>query len=241
VAATDEVEQRNYRPTYDATQNYSKHHECYYAEAYWRSLADANLGHTPAAGSLYWEECTVDMVPYIAFDQPWEASIIDETGVDWERCIYDYDPTMYPDKPAVPGCRAWEQSILVPIEEAPLQPYVRFRPVRPKISFVLWAVGTAYATGAVRFLMATGESYVALRPNTGASPDASVEDWAPVKVPEMFADYIRMFVRAERSADDEGRYKMQAQAENELDRLRDTYMRISGDRTARKVRWRSGR
>ena len=235
------IERRTYRPAWAADVPYSEGHEVYYTGMYWRSESSANLGHAPALGSALWTEYGSDMIPYIAFDQPWEARVIDETGVDWPRCVFDDDPLTKPAAVPVAGCRPFEQSILVPLDEAPVNPYVRFRPTRPRIGFVEWAAGTAYATGVVRYRSTEGQCYVALRPSTGATPESSAEDWAPVGVPEMFAEYIRERVRAERAADDEGKYKLLAQADMELERVRETYMHVSGERGGRKVRWMVGR
>jgi hypothetical protein len=235
------IEQRRYRPDYDATVSYSTDKEVWYGAGYWRSLSDANQGNTPATGSAYWESADADMIAYIAFDQPWETRVIDETGVEWARCVFAQDPQLAPDTPPLDGCRPFEQSILVPTATAPLEPYVRFRPTRPKVSFVAYTADTAYAAGDVRYRSTTGHCYLALLPSTAKTPEDEVTYWSPVGIPEMFEDFIRLYLASERATDDEGKFKSLAKAEAELDRLRDVYLHIGGDRTATRMRWRSSR
>jgi hypothetical protein len=236
------IERRTYRPTWAADVNYSRNHEVFYSGEYWRSNAENNLGHAPAEGSALWTECSADMIPYIAFDQPWATRVIDETGIEWARCVFDEDPQLHPDTPPAQGCRPYEQSILVPIAEAALQPYVRFRPARTKIGYTEWSGAATYAAGTLRYRgTTTKECYLALAPSTGKVPEDEAAYWTPVGLPEMFEDYIRMRVRAERAADDEGKYKALAQADQELDRLREVYLHVSGDRLGRRVNWRTGR
>lgn len=235
------TEKRHYRPTWTEGQNYPAGYEVWHGSGYWRSLQAANVGNEPADDSTWWEAAEGDMIYYIAFDQPWETEVIDETGVDWERCIFDGSPLRNPDRAPVEGCRPFEQSILVPPDVAPLEPWVRYRPKRPRISFVEWDEATGYAAGDVRYRTETRQAYRALQASTGKTPETSTEYWGAVGVPAMFEDYIRMTVGAQRMSEDEGKYKAQTQAENELERVRETYLHIGGDRHGRRVSWRSRR
>lgn len=234
------VERRQYRPTWEEAVTYRAGYEVYHAGAYWRGVAESNIGNAPSMDSEEWEPAN-GMIPYIAFDQPWEKRVIDETGIEWARCLFERDPQLHPDAMPLKGLRPYEQSILVDSEEAPLLPYIRFRPLRPRVSFIPWDPAKAYSIGQRCFRENENESYVAIKPSLGATPEADAEAWAPTGVPEMFADYIRMRVRAERAADDEGKYESLAQAGRELDRLAGVYLHIGGDRLGRRVNWRIGR
>jgi hypothetical protein len=117
---------------------------------------------------------------------------------------------------------------------------VRFRPLAPEYSFTEWAAGTAYAAGELCYMAGTQETYVALRPNTGASPDASTDDWRPVGFPRMFFDYTRLQAKGELAADDEGKYKTFAAAAAELERLAERHMRGTTADGRAVFRWKRG-
>jgi hypothetical protein len=51
----------------------------------------------------------------------------------------------------------------------------------------------------------------------------------------MFFEYVKLYAKAEMAADDEGKYKTRAQAEDELDDLRDVHLQRSGQ--PGRVRW----
>jgi len=223
------VERRQYRPDWDVAVSYAEGIEVYYAagDAYYRA-AQTNVGVTPGTDSAVWAAAT-DLLCFVAFSQDFGTGTeIDDTGVDYERCAYEDDPLVTPDAAAIRGCRPWQRTILMPAEGAVTRPYIRFRPPCPEISFTAWSGATAYTTGETAYLDADQNSYVALRPNSGANPATQNEDWAPVGVPTMFADYLRLAVTAEQQADDEGKYRTLAKAQEELDRLRDRHLPAAG-------------
>lgn len=223
------VERRQYRPDWAEAGNYEVGNEVYYAttDAYYRALA-VNIGITPGSDAAVWEEAD-EMVCFVEFAQPFgDGSDIDETGLDYEAAVYEDDPLITPDAVAIAGCRPWQRSILVPSALAPKRPYVRFRASCPSYSFTEWSGAEDYATGDLAFLTSTSESYVALQPSTNKSPDTEAEYWAPVGVPAFLQDYIRWGMISELAADDEGKYKTQAKAEGELERLKVRHLPAAG-------------
>lgn len=242
-----EVEQRRYRPNYNAETVYALDQEVWHGDAYWRSLDAGNLGNTPEEGSAWWTDAVeAGMIHFLPFEQEWAddngvyVGEIDPAGVDLRACVYDKDPLLMPGAAPVPGCGFWQRNILVPEAVAPLEPYVRFRPLAPEYSFTEWAAGTAYAAGELCYMAGTQETYVALRPSTGESPDASTDDWRPVGFPRMFFDYTRLQAKGELAADDEGKYKTFAAAAAELERLAERHMRGTAADGRAVFRWKRG-
>jgi hypothetical protein len=225
------TEQRQYRPTYSATATYSTGHQVYYGEAYWGSLVDANIGNTPVAGAN-WTLLTYEtMIPFLPMSQSWLDSTartvqeFDASGVDLRAFAYDADPLLTPGAQAIKGCQFWEESVVLPAGvDTPLRPYVRFKPVSPEISYTEWVIGTAYSAEELVYVAADKECYKSLAPTTGDTPSTSPTKWAPVGIPKMFGEYIRLRVRSEMASEDEGKWKTLAEADAELDRLGNNLM-----------------
>jgi hypothetical protein len=219
------VERRQFRPDWSAATTYSIDNEVYHAttDAYYRALAE-NTGVTPGSNAAVWGPAT-DMICFIEFAQPFgDGSDIDETGVDFAACAYEDDPLTVMDAAPIPGCKPWQRSIVIPPSLAPNRPYIRFRAICPSFSFTEWVIGTDYATGDTVFLTSSNESYTALQPSTGQNPSTEADYWAPAGVPAFLQDYIKLSMIAELAADDEGKFKTQAKAETELDRLRTRHL-----------------
>jgi len=221
------TERRQYRPDWVSTTAYTVGQEVLHEDAYWRAL-DTNINTEPGTDETMWEAAD-DMICFVEFSQPFgDGSDIDETGVDYENCACENDPLLMPDAAAIPGCRPWQRSILIPLSLAPIRPYIRFRAICPSYSFTEWAAGTDYATGDLVFLASTNESYVALQPSTGQSPATEAEYWAPVGVPAFLQDYVRLGMISELAGDDDGKYRTAAKAEQELERLRQRHLPAAG-------------
>lgn len=217
-------EQRTYRPPYSAAVNYGLAHQVWddATAMYWESLEENNVGNTPPATKIadtHWKPAE-EMYRYIQFEQPWEATAIDEDGVDVNAFLYRECPVGNPSARPVAGCRRIEDSVMVPTGAvAPDRPWIRFKPVCPRFALELWVVGTAYAAGELVYLESTRECYIATAATTGDDPSASGAPWAPVGFPDMFQDFVVLAVTAELQSDDEGKYKTRALAEEELERL----------------------
>jgi len=231
------VGRRQFRPTYDATISYATDNEVYYQEHYYRSLSNANIGNTPAAGSAYWSQDPDDMIYYIEFEQYWETDKIE--AVHFPTCATEDNPLTTPNAKLITGIRQWERTILfTETSDLPKRPYIRYRTPWPEQSAVAWAVGTAYTAGERVYRATTGYTYVAIAATTGATPEdaGSAAIWVPVGFPEMFLEYVRLYAKSELAADDEGKFKSRAQAEDELDNLRELHLPQSGQ--PGRVNWR---
>jgi len=218
------LEQRTYRPPWDATVNYSAGHQVWDAtnKRYRQSLQDDNTGHTPAAAGEdddWWGEVE-DFVKYIAFEQPWETTAIDEDGVDVREFAYYTSPLGDPEARRVAGCRRLADCIIMPrLADVPDEVWIRFRPIAPRFSLAEWSDSTEYARGDVCYYAADGNCYQASAPTTGETPGESGSSWAAVGFPDMFQDFVVLACLAELQSDDEGRYKTRALAEEELERV----------------------
>jgi hypothetical protein len=229
------TERRQYRPTWGATLTYSAGHQVYYAEGYWESKTDVNVGNTPAEGTYWTALSNTSMICFLPMSQSWlnddgeTVQEFDVQGVDLRAFAYDLDPLMTPRAKAVTGLRFWEDSVLLPADgTAPLRPYVRFVPVTPEISYTEWVVSTAYAAEELVYVATDKVCYKALAGTTGEAPGSTPEKWAPVGIPKLFGEYIRLRVKSELSAEDEGKWKTLAEAEAELERLAANLMVGSG-------------
>lgn len=223
------VEQREYRETYSATANYAKDEEVYYGGSYYISLQDGNVGHTPGAAgsSTWWQEYNDNLIRTIDFDQDGETVI---GAVDAQQCVFGKDPRVYRGAELIADCSVYNHQILVSAEYAPIQPWVRFRPVCPEFSLTEWASGTAYAIADLCYLASTGQSYKALQSSTNKNPATETDYWEVVGFPKMFRVFVKHAVNADRMKEDTGRARERAFTEEELDRLRDVAFEQTGIR-----------
>lgn len=218
------VEQRTYRPPWDAEVNYSAGHQVWDAAngRYRQSLQDGNTGNTPAAAGEAdgWWGDVEDFVRYISLEQPWEPVAIDEDGVDVREFAYYTNPIGDPAARRVAGCRRLADCVVLPdLADVPDEVWIRFRPAAPRFTLAEWSAAAAYAAGDVCYYGADGNCYQAGAPTTGDNPAAAGGPWNAVGFPDMFQDYVVLAALAELQSDDEGKYKTRALAEDELDRL----------------------
>ncbi len=220
-------ERRTYRPPHSMTEAYAADHEVWLADEaeegggdYWRCTA-AHTGHAPADGSAWWERIAPEgLMRFVEFAQAWEPWAIDEGGFDLNDFAFAADPRRTPGLEPIAGCVLGDfmDSVTLPAE-APKQVWIKFIPRRPKADFTEWAAGTTYAAGDTCYLTLTGETYLALRESTGASPDSSADDWATVGVPELFARFLKLRAVADWKSEDDGRARALGEADAELGRL----------------------
>ena len=232
------VSHRYYRPDWDNTETYA------IGEEVWRESGDFahycraktnHSGQDPATDTTEtnWEIDPADFIPNVEFQQWWESSEID--GFDLNEVATTCDPLTTLNPGFIRNVKVWEQSLVMP-PEAPESVYLRFRPTRPRFGGAVWAVGTAYATNDLVYLASTKESYIALQPSTGKSPDSETSYWAPVGFPEFLQRYCTWAAVAEMQAEDSGAYKTKAQANDELDRLIDVHGPRAGERNRVTIR-----
>jgi len=218
------VEQRQFRPDWDAAVSYSEDDEILYTDgddesAYYISLQDGNLNQQPDEETDYWEAAGDTFVRNIDFDQEDETEI---DGVDVEDCAFDYNPRIYPDRGRVFQITINDGVILFRADQAPVKPWIRFRPVSPEFSWTEWVAATEYSIGDLTYLAAQGECYKALAPSTGKDPYTETAYWEPVGFPKIFRDYVVNGVTADLLTEDEGRFKAESKATAELQRMVDT-------------------
>ena len=80
---------------------------------------------------------------------------------------------------------------------APATVYVWFRPAPPVFTADVWDSGSNYAVGALRYVEATGEVYVAILASTGQPPATSPTYWTKVDMPAVYALYVKLAAYAD--------------------------------------------
>jgi hypothetical protein len=219
------VETRRYRETWGTTRNYVTGDEVYLNDVYYRSLQDGNVGHSPdETDSAWWVETTT-FLRSIELAQ-YGATVI--SGIDTENGVFAVDPRIYRDAKALRPVRIVGDALYIESPDKIALPYIRFRPAAPEISWTAWNGMTAYAIGDLVYLAATGEAYKALEPSTNVSPYEHPVQWEAVGVPAFLATYVKHAVAADLLQEDQGKYKEQARAEAELERLHDVLIEQQG-------------
>ncbi len=228
------VSQRFYRPDWSNTANYVAGDEVWRLSGTFEHYCRAKSNHSgqdPATDTseTYWEIDPADFIPNVELQQWWESDEID--GFDLNECATHLDPLTNLNPGFIRDVQVWEQSLLFP-PDAGSSVYLRFRPQRPAFGGAVWAIGTNYATNDLVYLASTKESYIALQPSTGKSPDSETSYWAPVGFPEFLTRYCVWAAVAELQSEDSGKYKTQAKAKEELERL----MEVHGTRAGQTSR-----
>jgi hypothetical protein len=227
------VEQREYQETYDAAANYSIGDEVYYASAYYTSLIDGNVGNTPGASPTAWEAVGDDFIRHILFEQPDETII---HRVDCNAGVFDKDPRVYRDAGRMTHVRLLDDRIVVEDNEAPIQPWIRFQTTPPEFSWTAWSAATAYAIGDLCYVASTGHTYKALLTSTNKDPVSETTYWEEVGFPNFLLRYVKHAVASDLMHEDDGKYKEQATAEGELERMADALQEAQGQGRQAKFR-----
>ena len=217
------IEFRRYRPDFEASRHYSVGHEVWFDGAYWRY--DADIPGTPGTGSG-WRKLKMEEVnAFIAWDQPWENTVMDLGGVDFNRFAYTADPRYNPNAAPIPGCSMCELGVLIP-SPAPEGVFVRFTPELPPVSFNDWESDRGYLPGDIVYDSATKDVYQALAevvaPSAAPGSDTSGV-WRPVRVRREFQTYLTRLVAADLMTEDQGKWQTRAAADREMDVLRERY------------------
>lgn len=231
---TMEVEQREYRETWTLAGAYNTGDEVYYDGSYYVSLLDSNSGNLPdAAASTWWEAVGDDFIRYVLFEQPDETII---HRIDCNAAVFDHDPRVYRDAGRMEHVRLFDDRIVVEDAEAPVQPWIRFQTVPPEFSWTDWAAGTAYAIGDLVYVSSTGHTYKALLTSTGKDPVSETTYWEEVGFPHFLLRYTKHAVASDLMHEDEGKFKEQKTADDELDRMYGVLQEAQGQQ--RKARFR---
>lgn len=213
---------RRYRPTWDSATTYNVGHEVWHAGAYWRR--EASSAGSPGTGG--WMKLEMNEVnAFVAWDQPWENTSMDPSGVDYTRFAYLADPRYNPNATPIPGCGMCEMGVLIPAP-APEGVFVRFVPRMSPVDFTDWSANTSYLAGDVAYDPATKDVYLAVDSveSGGMSPGADTSGvWHPIRIRREFQTYLTRLVAADLMTEDQGKYQTRAAADRELDILRDRY------------------
>lgn len=225
------VEFRHYRPTWSAETAWKVGNECWHeaTKRYWR-LEGENGSQEPGSENAQWRKLEMNEVSaFIAFDQPWEATVMDPAGVDRNAFAYTKDPKYSPDATPIGGCGWFHEGVLLPAP-APEGVFVRFIPKAPRFSFTEWDAERAYTAGAVVYVASEQECYMALEemPNGGVQPNGNAS-WERLRIREEWEEYLTLLAAAAIMSEDQGKYQTQAEAERELRNLQDTYNDFAGE------------
>lgn len=223
------VESRVYRPPYESDAHWRHGMQCWHGGDYWELIEDASTGEPGV--SPCWRKLTMAELPaFIAWEQPWENTVIDRGGVDVNRFAYEKDPKYYPNATplAVVGMSEFGVELRAP---APKEIFIRFVPVFPSVKFDEWTPGAVHEAGDVVYRTTTKDVYIAQQ--TIAHPeDESADDpteiapetpgnayWQPVRISDDFAMFLTRTVQTDLMTEAQGKEQSRAQAEGEFELL----------------------
>lgn len=233
------VELRRYRPDYERGVAYRQGNEVWFEGEYWRLEAEPN--GDPGVGDAWKKLDMAELNAFVAWEQPWENTVIDRAGVDTTRFAYVADPKYCPTATPlkVVGMNAFGIQLAAP---APKQIYCKFIPEYPVIRFDEWAAGVAYEAGTVVYVSALKECYIAQQDVTEAalnvSPDKDKDGfWLAVRIPGEFEAYLTQLVASCLQTLDQGKQQSLGYAEQEFNRLCELYHEGNGETTVRRGRF----
>ena len=181
-----------------------------------------------------------EVAAFIEWEQPWEPTAIDRASVDVNRFAYEADPKQHPEATPlkIVGMNELGVTLQAP---APKGIYCMFVPRCPNVSFVEWMEADAYEAGDVAYLTAAKECYQALEDVAagGESPASDAERWTPLRIPDVFENFLTRFVAVDFLTEDQGKYQTRAAADREFDDLCARYHEGNGEcrvRTGRFMR-----
>ena len=179
-----------------------------------------------------------DVVAFVAWDQPWENTVIDRAGVDSTRFAYVADPKYNPEATPLRIARVTAFGIEL-AAPAPKGVWCRFVAELPQISYVEWSQQSAYEPGDVAYISATKEAYLCLEAQSAgsAAPNESQGTWMPVRIPGEFQPYLTRLVAADLQTLDQGKAQTMQQAEAEFERLCEFYHEGNGETRVRRGRF----
>jgi len=238
------IEFRRYRPEWTADGGFTRGNEAWHAGAYWRLDAPTANGEPGVADG--WRRLAPNEVArFIAFEQPWEAVVMQSFGVDTNRFAYAADPRYAPDAAPLRGCRLTELGVMLP-QDAPYEGvFVRFVPEAPQVEFTEWDANAAYSPGDTVYRTATQDVYQcrdsiasAATPGANVAPESDTSGaWIPLRMRGEFASYLTRLVAADLMTEDQGKHQTRAAADREFDALVERYHEGNGESRARTGRF----
>ncbi len=213
---TERIEERQFRPSWDATATYALDAEVYDATAsgYFRSLQAGNLNH--AVTETAWWEAATDLDAYVSLEA--DANFPNATEMGSVLEVWQHDPRL-------------RRSVRVPYvlrdgrlqftpRTATVTVFVVFQAAAPVLDGTPWDAETTYGTGDVRYHEASGDCYRALNTVSGENPQLS-DDWARVDFPEHLASIVKYLARAaalRADGQDDKATSVEAEARREMER-----------------------
>lgn len=225
-----------YRPEWSDAGDYAEGEQVLHRGSYWEAARDGAAGEPGSEESPGdWTPCEAWMVCGI----PYARYGIDE--IDLSRGVYSLDPDRRADALPLAASRVAYGCVvrMRPGEPFVARPYVRYRPVPPRLSSAAWSAAAEYRPGDLA-LGEDGDTYEAIAESAGVRPgiaDAAARAaWTPRRAPRMFESYIVQSAAAELATDDDARAPRRARADAELSRLAETMLRQPHDGARAQVR-----
>lgn len=232
------VELRRYRPEWVDGQSYGRSNEVFWKGDYWRMVDTSAAGEPGVANG--WKKLEDNEInPFVAWDQPWENTVMDRAGVDVGRFAYVADPKYNPN--ATPINIIGMNSFGVQLEApAPKEVWCKFVPEYPTIRFDPWTSGMSYSAGTVCYVSDEKECYVALKDIKGDDAEKNPEEgklWTAVRIPGEFESYLVRLAAAELLTQDQGKQQSLGYAEQEFARICEFYHEGNGETRVRRGRF----
>ena len=212
------VRRVRFREDWDRSVTYLAGDQVWHDRAYWEALVDAPSDEPVLQDEqTQWKRCDSSMLLSIDYD----SYGIDE--LDLGAGVYSLNPDKIEDAQPF-DCRRTAYGCAIvrrPGRPVPAEPYVRFRPLPPRLSWTPWTSGATYSLGATCYH--AGESWVAVADKPADEPGTDESKWALMRCPLFFEDYIIAAAAAEYAQDEDGRAPQWARANRLLQELADRY------------------
>jgi len=232
------VEFRRYRPDWADGQSYARGQEVWHGNCYWR-LEDANAQGAPGVANGWRPLEMSEVAAFVAFDQPWENTVMQSFGVDTTRFAFAADPRYNPLTPPL-ECRLCELGVFVMGRGTPPDGvWVKFVPEYPRIDFADWDAEAAYMPGDVVYDEPTKDVYQCIEtPPADVSPGQDTSGkWRPLRIRGEFAAYLTRLVAADLLTEDQGKHQTRAAADREFELICERYHEGNGETRIRRGRF----
>lgn len=233
------IEFRRYRPTWTAGTGYEIGQEVWYCDDYFRKVK--NGSGAPDEDTCWRILDMSEVVAFINWDQPWENTTMHRAGVDTARFAYVEDPKYHPN--ATPIRVTAMNSLGIELEApAPKGVYCRFIPEMPRITFAEWASGP-HEPGEVVYRTVTKDCYLCCKDTSEETQSFPPENdvsgtWHSIRIMGEFEAYLTHLVAANLMTLDQGKQQSHGYAEQEFNRICETYHEGNGETAVRVGRFR---
>lgn len=222
------LERRVFRMPYSVlVGTWEKGQECFYGGEYWRAQKRGQLGK-PGEDEGWELLKREDVVKFVALDQAWENTAISVGGVELNAFAYAQDPKFFPEQAALEPCYfagdypgGGTTRVMLP-KHAPNAVWCAFIPDAPRVDFgEVWAEGGVWNQGDVVFY--GQDCWLAVMDEASEEPHVGSYVWEVQRVPEFMADAVLLFAKSGFLAEDAGRARSEAQAQERLDEMLESY------------------